>query len=154
MARSRTLDTSDSTSAADNPFGIGEIKTAGVEIESVSATDKELRKIAADEKFLNEQVQIRIHEDATEGALDIITPNVNGVNQPIVRGHAVWVKRKYVEALARSISTGYKQVTPDPRNPDDIRMVPKTVPSYPFEVLQDKNPKGRAWLEAILHQQL
>jgi hypothetical protein len=153
MARRGTIDTGEKFNPKDNPFGIGEMKTDGVEIEPVSA-NADLRKIAAEEAFMNEMVKIRVHEDASEGALSIITPNVNGVNQPVVRGHPVWVKRKYVESLARSISTGYRQETPDPRNPDQINMVPKTVPSYPFEVLEDKNPKGRAWLEAILHQAL
>lgn len=153
MARAKKIDTGEQFNPKDNPFGIDEIRTEGVEVEAVAA-DADLRKIAQDEQFMNEMIQIRVHEDPSEGSLEIICPNVNGVNQPIARGVPVWVKRKYVEALARSISTGYRQETPDPRNPDQIRMVPKTVQSYPFEVLQDKNPKGRAWLEAILHQAL
>lgn len=153
MARNKVIDTSERFNPKDNPFGIGEIKTAGVEVEPVSA-DSDLRKLAAQEAFMNEQVRIRLQESAVEGSLEIETPNVNGVNQPILRGVPVWVKRKYVEALARSTVTNYRQETRDPRAPDDIRMVPKTAPSYPFEVLEDKNPKGRAWLDAILHQAL
>lgn len=153
MARTRRIDTGTDFNPKDDPFGIPEIKTAGVEIEPVSV-DADIRKIAAEEAFMNEMVQIRVSESAVEGALPVIAPNVNGVNQPIARGIPMWVKRKYVEALVRSVETGYKQQVRNPHAPDEIEMVPRTVPSYPFEVLKDPNPKGRAWLDALLHQQL
>ena len=54
------------------------------------------------EAFMNDILTIVVSKDGTAGAYDVITPNVNGVNQLIVRGIPQEVKRKYVEALARS----------------------------------------------------
>lgn len=142
---------SDSFNPADNPFALSEIKTDGAGVEPV-ALDKSLSEIAKDEAFLNEVVVIRVHESNVDGDLEVINPIVNGVSQPIVRGVATPVKRKYVEALAHSHETKYRQVTPNPNQPDDIRMVPKTVLSYPFEVINDPNPAGRPWLEFVLSQ--
>ena len=62
------------------------------------------------------------------------------------------VKRKYVEALARGRTTKYEQKTMDPSRPENIQMAEKTALTYPFSVLHDPNPKGRAWLKAILAQ--
>ena len=60
--------------------------------------------------------------------------------------------RKYVEALARSRVTNYEQVVLNPSEPDKISMNPISQLTYPFVVREDRNPKGRAWLEAIVGQ--
>ena len=74
---------------------------------------------------------------------------VNGTNQPVFRDVPTTIKRKYVEVLARMKETKYRQV----RNPielDRSELVPRTGPIYPFEVIRDDNPKGRAWLRSII----
>ena len=133
---------------------VGEIRdtmSAGQpEIEVIEGnSDAELRRIMADESFMNEIVTIRVATTTDKNAPPMAMPAVNGVNQPIFRGVPTMVKRKYVEALARARETTYQQVA-DPASPDKITMVPNTVLSFPFEVLQDQNPKGRAWLEKIM----
>ena len=103
------------------------------------------------EAFANDLLEIEVHASGDEGALDIITPSVNGVNQPIVRGTKQMVKRKYVEALARSRTTKYTQQQRDHRDPSSQEMVAKTVLSYPFVVLKDPaGDRGKAWLQGIL----
>lgn len=104
------------------------------------------------EKFMHEYVVIRVHDDNQEGSLPVICPSVKGINQPIVRGRDTPVRRKYVEALARCRTTTYEQMVQNPAEPANIQMIPKTVLSYPFQVVEDKNPKGQAWLKAILEQ--
>ena len=101
------------------------------------------------EVFMNEPVRIIVMETGEEGSLQIITPCVNGVNQPIVRGRETVVKRKFVEALARCRTTKYQQKH-NPIERDKIENVPITVQTYPFSVLEDRNPKGRAWLQGIV----
>jgi hypothetical protein len=74
------------------------------------------------------------------------------LNQPIIRGRQQKVKRKYVEALARCRVTKYEQQVMDPMRPENIQMVERTALSYPFAVIEDPHPNGRAWLESILDQ--
>ena len=66
-----------------------------------------------------------------------------------MRGQETVVKRKFVEALARCRTTKYQQ-RHNPIERDKIENVPITVQTYPFSVLEDRNPKGRAWLQGIV----
>jgi len=104
------------------------------------------------EAFMNEMVLIHVYTDGTAGALEVITPTVNGVNQPIIRGRDQLVKRKYIEALARSRIVTYRQEVADPSRPENIQMTAIPNLTAPFVVREDKNPRGRAWLEHILAQ--
>ena len=133
----------------DKPIELSEIgKEPVLEMagEKVSPKDLDL------EAFMNEAVTVRVEPTAVPG--EDITPvfNVNGVNQPMIRGQAVVIKRKFLEALARCRTTTIRQVRPNPYDPSVVQNVPTTVPTYPFVVLEDKNPRGRAWLEGILAQ--
>ena len=131
------------------PIDLGEIGDPGP-VEKVSET--EFVEAAKLEEFMNEKVLVYILPGTDEGDLEIITPTVNGVNQPIIRGKQQWVRRKVVEALARGRITRYAQRVPDGARPDNIQMVPMEGFSYPFQVMQDKNQSGAAWLEAIKNQ--
>lgn len=117
-------------------------KHAGIELAS--------ERMLEEEAFSNEMLEIEVHPSGEEGSLDIITPCVNGINQPIVRGRRATVKRKYVEALARSRTTKYTQELGDFRDPASLRMVEKTVLTYPFVIHHDPNPLGREWIKGIL----
>lgn len=106
------------------------------------------------EAFANDLLLIEIHPSGDEGSLDVVTPSVNAINQPIIRGVPTLVKRKYVEALARSRTTKYRQEIGDPRDPSSLRMVERTVLSYPFVVHKDPaGAVGKQWLKNILAQQ-
>lgn len=122
----------------------------GQSIETVS--DKDMLRLFDLEAFMNEPVTIYIHVDGNAGALPVPMPTVNGVNQAIIRGREQVVRRKYVEALARSRITSYEQQVPDSSRPENIQMNPLTSLTYPFTVREDRNPRGRAWLEAIINE--
>lgn len=145
----KDYDATDDTLTQKRPLGLSEIGDPGP-IERVSESD--FIEVAKTEKFMNDILTIIVHESVEDGSLEIITPSVNGVNQPIIRGIESNVKRKYVETLARSRMTKYVQKTPDPSRPDNIQMVERTSLTYPFSVLHDPHPNGRAWLKAILAQ--
>lgn len=144
----KTIDTEEIGVAQMPPKTLAEISDHGPEaiaIESATTTD------ALDlEAFMHEAVKIRVHGSPEEGALPVISVIVNGTIQPIPRDQEVTVKRKYVEALARAKATTYKQAT-NPIDPSDIRMVPTTVLSYPFTVIEDTE-RGKGWLRKILAQ--
>jgi hypothetical protein len=100
------------------------------------------------EAFMNEPVDIFMHPARENGDLDVQVINVNGVNQPIIKGRQTRIKRKYVEAIARGHSIRYTQTVPDPGQPDHIKMIERKIPSYPFDVIADTS-KGKAWLKTI-----
>jgi hypothetical protein len=118
-------------------------------IETV-AESRDFSKIAADEAFMNEMVTVMVHSTTDENQPNHVVVNCNGMNQPLIRGVPTTVKRKYVEILARMKETKYTQVTRNPAAPDQIDMVARHGLSYPFDLIEDNNPRGRAWLQNVL----
>ena len=110
----------------------------------------DFKDVANSEAFMNELVTIEVHASTDENQAPHLIVNVNGTNMPILRGVPTTVKRKYVEVLARMKETRYNQVTPNPAAPDVSEMRARTALAYPFTLLEDSNPKGRAWLNHIL----
>lgn len=102
------------------------------------------------EKFMNDRLTIVVAQTADKGRNKVIVPNVNGINQPIVRGVKTQVKRKYVEVMLRDKVSRFEQVTPNPMRPEMKKMDEITALTNPFEILHDPNPYGRAWAESIL----
>ncbi len=123
---------------------LGTPDAADVEI----VTNAGLTNAADLEAFMHEPVEIFVHKGRLDSDNEVALPNVNGINQPIVRG--VWspVKRKYVEALARAHTIRYVQQVRDPSRPEAIQMVAKAIPDYPFDV-RDDSRRGKKWLDAI-----
>ena len=110
----------------------------------------DLRELAASEVFMNEMVEVMVHSSTDENQAPHVILNCNGTNQPILRGVPTRVRRKYVEILARMKETKYSQVTRNPAAPDQIDMIARHGLAYPFEMLSDENPRGRAWLSNVL----
>jgi hypothetical protein len=110
----------------------------------------DLRELAASEAFMNEMVEVMVHSSTDENQAPHVILNCNGTNQPILRGVPTRVRRKYVEILARMKETKYSQVTRNPAAPDQIDMIARHGLAYPFEMLSDENPRGRAWLQNVL----
>ena len=149
MVRSGLKDFEATETAAGKTFLLSEIHDHKM-VEGVEGEN--LNEAVALEAFMNERVLIHVYTDGTGGSLEVITPSVNGINQPIIRGRDQYVKRKYVEILARSKIITYRQEVADPSRPENIQMTPLANMTTPFVVREDKNPKGRVWLENILAQ--
>lgn len=120
-------------------------------IEAVTG-NVDLKKMIKEEKFMEEVVTVMIHPGNNENDAPYAHINVNGMNQIIPRGKNVPIKRKYLEVLARMKETRYQQVTPNPSEPDRWAMVAKHGQVFPFVLVEDANPKGRAWLEHIMNE--
>jgi hypothetical protein len=118
-------------------------------IETV-AESRDFSQLAADESFMNELVTVMIHSTTDENQAPHVIVNCNGMNQPIIRGMPTSIKRKYVEILARMKETKYTQVTPNPAAPDVSELRARHGLAYPFDLVEDKNPRGRAWLTNVL----
>jgi len=102
------------------------------------------------EAFMNEPVMVTVLSGGKDNEVPYVQVSVNGVMQMFLRDQPIVVKRKYLERLARAKETGYDQTVDDRlgermntlRNRHSLR--------YPFQVNRDDNPRGAAWLRAIL----
>ena len=122
------------------------------EIEPVSA-NADLKAVVAQAAFMEQPVTIEVAAPMNENDPNHVVLNVNGINQPVFFGHPVTIRRKYVEVLARMKQTGYTQRATNYINPEDSnQLIPRTALVHPFQVLEDKNPKGREWVRHILSE--
>lgn len=104
--------------------------------------------------FMEEKLDVEVHESTDPNAEPIPIFYVNGVPQAFIRGKVQAVRRKFVEALARCKPVAYtsKEYTSPHNGMRSIRMVPHRAPRYPFSVVHDPNPKGRDWLRQIINE--
>lgn len=126
-----------------------EVRDDQTVVETVGES-ADFNKLVTDEAFMNELVTVMVHSTTDENQPPHIIVNCNGTNQPIMRGVPMQIKRKYVEILARMKETKYTQVTPNPAAPDVSEMRARSGLAYPFDLVEDKNPRGRAWLQNVL----
>lgn len=122
-----------------------------VEVEPVSAygaADK-----AARLAFMEEKVDVMVHESADPNAEPIVETWCNGVPQRFLRGQVQTVRRKFVEVLARAKNTGITTRADVDRNGNANTAIGKhTALKYPFSVMRDENPKGATWLKQVMAQ--
>lgn len=105
------------------------------------------------EQFMNERIVITIHETTDKNEPTHAYVGDNGVGVWIPRGRPVRLPRKYVETLARSqIRAYYQERDPNPHADEGIITKRRGGAAYPLSVLEDKNPKGRAWLQRVTHE--
>jgi len=152
MARPRNIDAGAENLGADRSFNINEIGSGSVEIEAVE------RNLTPDlvetEAFMYELVTIMIADTNDENDADMLVQvAVNGRNQFFVRGQPQDVRRCYVERLARAKKRSFSQNL-DERLGENVfnTMKAHNTLRYPFTVISDPNPKGAAWLRAILSE--
>lgn len=130
----------------------GSIKAELDGLQTIEVHDKPLQDdYAAALAFNEEKVTVMIHEDTDPNAENPVQVAVNGVNQFFFRGQAQEVRRKYVEVLARCKRT--RIATPEVTDSSGARtnlVRQATSLRYPFQVIHDPNPKGAAWLKAIM----
>lgn len=121
-----------------------------IDVQNVSETD--LRKIAADEAFMHEQVKIIVLPTTDMNAPPYATISVNGEGVVIQRNVPTVVKRKHLEVLARMKETRISQdLTPNRDGEINVSSLRgHTGLAYPFTVIHDPNPKGGAWLQNVL----
>ena len=119
------------------------------EVEPVSAQN--LSDKTAQLAFLEERLDVLVHESADPNAEAVVETWVNGIAQRFLRGQVQTVRRKYVEVLARAKNTGIKTKEVLDYNGDKTTAIVKhTALKYPFSVVRDANPKGAAWLKQVM----
>jgi hypothetical protein len=105
---------------------------------------------AAYEMFMSEGVVVSVHQTTDENAPPVVGVGCNGDVRWLPREIPVRIPRRFVEILAKSqerkITT---KSNPDPSADEGMKTTTRQAQSYPFSVLHDPHPKGRAWLERI-----
>lgn len=102
------------------------------------------------EAFMHEPVCIVVHDSNDPNDVELVPVSVNGNQVFIQRNQPTTVKRCFVERLARAKRTSYTQDLDDRLGEAMNTMKPRHSLRYPFSVVEDKNPKGSAWLRGIL----
>jgi hypothetical protein len=146
MTRKTALEASNEYLGAENKmeFGVVPQFTAEDIQNPVTLKDAEL------DAFMNEPVMVTVLSGGKENEAPYVQVAVNGVTQMFRRDVPIVVKRKYVERLARAKETGYDQELDD-RLGERMNMLQQTKSlRYPFSVNRDDNPRGSAWLRAVL----
>ncbi len=149
---SKTVEITEEGYNQAKPIFIGELgATTGIErlTEAELMAKEETIKVEA---FMHDMLLVVVQPSELDEAIELPCVSVNGQNQYFIRGREQWVKRKYVEQLVRSTITTYTQDTPDSSKLEGIRTIPKKGPKFPFVVLKDPHPDGKAWLENIQKQ--
>ena len=103
------------------------------------------------EAFMAEPVKVLIQSTTDTNAPPYADLSVNGVKAVVRRNQPTWIKRFHLEVLARMKETKWLQQVPDGYIGaiDQSSLRGHSAPVYPFQVLEDKNPRGGAWLEHI-----
>jgi hypothetical protein len=136
-----------------------EIPGLSKSLESMMRPDQQVEPVtdlvhfddhAAQLAFLSEFVKINIHESGDPTAENPVQLGINGRQVFIRRGVDTIVRRMYVEMLLRAKPEGI--TTQQVRDGDgDVKNLvhKRRALKYPFSIVQDDNPKGRAWMRKI-----
>lgn len=154
MTRNRTVDTREQTIGQDksillsNEVDADDIRDA---FNDNMQPDTPAFKDHADNlAFMEELVQVRVHETTEKNAEKVVDVYCNGIPQRFIRGVPIVVKRKYVEVLARA--KPFTVTTPeivDATGSRTTKIETSSALRYPFD-MQDRNPDGQRWLQSIL----
>lgn len=144
----RTVDAPTEYLGQENSIAIDELGNGKSEIEII---DKVIPSQALElEAFMAEPVTVLVHESTDPNDVDLVSVQVNGVIQYFMRGQTQVVKRCFVERLARAKRTSYSQNLDERLGEHMNHLAPRHALKYPFSVIEDKNPKGAAWIKQIL----
>ena len=147
VAPNKTVDAMEQDLGPETVFDDSNIGEARVlDVDSPEFKDK-----AELLRFYAEPVTVMIHETAEEQADSNFAISVNGVPEVFWRGETKTVKRMYVEGLCRAKPVAFGNV----EYTDDAGVRKFKWPAsrglrYGFTVVEDKNPRGGAWLRRTL----
>jgi len=101
--------------------------------------------------FMNELVVVQVHEDNSNYPEPLVQTWNDGRLQIFIRGQEVTCRRCFVEVLARAKPVQYANVEyVDAEGNRAVKWPKRTGLKYPFTIVRDDNPNGRAWLKKIL----
>lgn len=128
---------------------VEDIERTDLEIET--ATPDMLGDYARQLAFMEEPVDVIVHESTDRNAEPVVEVYCNGRAQFFVRGQVQTVKRKFVEILANARTEAIQTKTLN--TGDDVinRIDKHTALRYPFSVAHDPSgARGALWLKQTL----
>jgi hypothetical protein len=118
----------------------------------VLASPADLKKsYMADLQFNEEIVEITIAEDNSEFPVDPVWVSCNGKEKFIYRGEPTKIARKFVECLCNPLVRVSTKQKKNNLGEDETDIVQSRSLQYPFQII-DPNPKGKAWLRALMRR--
>lgn len=125
--------------------------SGGIEID----TDRVIRTDQIDqEAFMRDELEVFFNEPGNENEPSFVEVNVNGDYRMVVRGDTTKLRRYHVAVIAAAKQSRVRQRKI--LNPDgSMGFQEENVLSltYPFQVMNDPNPKlGVPWLKKLLAQ--
>lgn len=131
--------------------GQGDARSLDLSEQGVELVDgPALGDYAAELAFMEEPVEVIVHESNDPNAEPLVDLYCNGVPQRLIRGEPQTIKRKYVQILADARQVSMNTVTRKDGENVINRINKHSALRYPFSVQLDRNPKGREWLKKIL----
>lgn len=116
----------------------------------VAVGDREFKDVVEAEAFMQELIVIRVHPTSDINAPPLVPAGCNGEVVWLPRGQPVNIPRKFIESLARYETNYATQRAQDPNADDGMVQRTRANQPYPFTVIHDPHPKGRAWLDRTM----
>lgn len=103
------------------------------------------------EAFMVEPVVIELQRTTDKNAPPVVGVGVNGDVRWLPRGVPIRLQRKFLEPLCRKETSFETKPDHDPGAEVGMKTRLTSAQPYGFSVIQDPNPKGRAWLEHLMY---
>ena len=131
---------------ADGMIDRSALREDGIDVAPAAGLSDYAREL----EFMEELVEVEVHESTDPNAEPIIDLYCNGVPQRLIRGVPHAVKRKFVQILANARQTSMTTTTKVDGDNVVNRINKHSALRYPFRVVRDDNPRGRDWLRNTL----
>lgn len=120
-------------------------------IRKVDAVDPKLHKEYQDAlAFMNEPMTVVVLESSDENAENPVSVGNNGRMVAFWRGVATKCKRKFVDSLIVKSTNVSTPESTTAANEQTFLIRQRSSLKYPFQVMEDLNPKGPEWLRGRL----
>lgn len=100
--------------------------------------------------FMEEPVVIRLHPTTDENAEPFVPVGCNGEQAWLPRGVNIEIPRKFLESLCGLQVRFRTERVQDPNAEEGYVQRASASMPYPFQIISDPNPKGRAWIERVM----
>lgn len=109
------------------------------------------KEYLAELAFMEEPVTVMVHRSREKFAPLVLDFYVNGKPIWLRVDTPTTIPRKYVEVIARAQPMDVRTQIDDEQSDNPINRIVRSMSSqFPFTVVEDKNPKGAAWLAQVM----
>lgn len=115
-----------------------------------AVSEREFQNEAEYAAFMEEEIVLLMHPTSDLNAEPFVPVGCNGEQIWLPRGVPISIPRKFVESLTGLQVTYRTERVQDPNAEEGYVQRTRMSMPYPFQVVTDRNPKGKAWLERVL----